>query len=300
MSTIILGIGLLIAIIYIIKVKFEVKKIVLQMEQWKGEQINVKTNATDSSLEKLVININRIYDENQKIKAENLRIDNELKRSIANISHDLRTPLTSINGYVQLLKNENVKEEEKAQCIEVIERRTKSLEELITSFYDFSRLQSSDYKFNLKSLNIKNLLLDNIATYYSEFVAKGIEPKIEVVDVENIISDEVVVNRVFSNLIGNMIKHSEQDVEINLEVEEKVIVTRFINDAPDLIEEDINKLFDRFYTKDVSRANANTGLGLSITKAFIENLGSEINASLKNNKLIIEIKWHIKKGELFL
>ncbi|MGL5765111.1 MAG: sensor histidine kinase, partial [Sarcina sp.] len=270
MGTIILGIGLLIAIIYIIKVKFEVKKIVLQMEQWKGEQINVKTNATDSSLEKLVININRIYDENQKIKAENLRIDNELKRSIANISHDLRTPLTSINGYVQLLKNENVKEEEKAQCIEVIERRTKSLEELITSFYDFSRLQSSDYKFNLKSLNIKNLLLNNVATYYSEFVAKGIEPKIEVVDVENIISDEVVVNRVFSNLIGNMIKHSEQDVEINLEVEEKVIVTRFINDAPDLIEEDINKLFDRFYTKDVSRANANTGLGLSITKAFIE------------------------------
>ncbi|MGL4740022.1 MAG: sensor histidine kinase [Sarcina sp.] len=291
MGSTILGIGLLIAIIYIIKVKFEVKKIVVQMEQWKGEQINVKTNATDSGLEKLVININRIYDENQKIKAENLRIDNELKRSIANISHDLRTPLTSINGYVQLLKSEKVKEEEKVQCIEVIERRTKSLGELITSFYDLSRLQSSDYKFNLKSVNIKNLLLDNIATYYSEFVAKGIEPKIKVVDVENIISDEMAVNRIFSNLIGNMIKHSKDDVEINLEKTEKMIVTRFINDALDLEEEDVDKLFDRFYIKDVSRTSANTGLGLSITKAFVEELGHEINASLNNNKLIIEIRW---------
>lgn len=292
MEKIILYIGLIIGIVYIIKIKLELRSIEKQMKSWRGEYINIRTGALGNDVERLVKEINCLYDANQEVEAKNKRIEDELKRSISNISHDLRTPLTSINGYVQLLKNGKT-EEEREECIEVIERRTKSLQSLVTEFYELSRLQSNDYIFNLKSINIKIILIDNVAIYYNEFINRGIEPVIEIDDeIEDIISDEVAVNRIFSNLIGNMIKHGQDNIKIILKEEKEYISTRFINKAESLSEEEVKKIFDRFYIKDKSRTNRNTGLGLSITKSFVERLGHKILAKKIGNNLEIEIKWN--------
>ena len=286
---------IILLIIYILKLNSSIKSVSKSIEINKGTYINVKTDSSNKNLEVLVEKINDLYDHSQSINAENKRIEEEIRKSIANMSHDLRTPLTSVMGYIQLLEDENLSIKEKKEYIEVIKRRTQNLQKLVTSFFDLSRLNSDEYKFNLKVVDIKNILCDTIATYYSEFISNGIEPSIEIDDkISEIISDEAVINRVFSNLIGNMIKHGDGDFKIQLKEKDGYILSRFSNKAKFINEEKVIKLFDRFYTVDISRNDRNTGLGLSIAKTFVEKLGNEIKANYLNENLIIEIKWKVK------
>ncbi|MGG7076606.1 sensor histidine kinase [Clostridium sardiniense] len=279
-------------VFYIVRIKLEIKNISKQIREWNGENINIKTNYINNEIEELVKDINGIYDENQKVRAENKRMDEELRRSISNMSHDLRTPLTSISGYIQLIKNDKSSEAEKRKYLDIVDKRARSLQRLITNFYDLSRLNSNDYIFNFKNINLKDILVENIATYYGSFISNHIEPSIEIQDnTSNIISDENAVNRVFSNLIGNMIKHGGKFISITLKEEENFIVTEFINSVDHSEEIQVHKIFDRFYIGDKSRTKNNTGLGLAITKTFVEKLGHNIRAKLDNDKLYIEIIW---------
>lgn len=282
----------MVLIIYIIKMKSEVKNISNQIKNSKGEYINVHTKAIDTSIEELVVDINYLYDESQKVKAKNKNIEEEIRRSIANMVHDLRTPLTSITGYIQLIKSEETTEEEKQEYMEIVEKRTKRLGNLISSFYDLSRLHSNEYNFNLKKLSLTTILSENIALYYNDFIIRDIEPVIEIDDnISYIISDEESVNRVFSNLIGNMLKHGSGNIKIALREKDGYILSEFINAAPNLDNNQVQKIFDRFYTADKSRTNENTGLGLSITKTFVEGLGNEIKSEIIDGNLKIIIKW---------
>lgn len=285
---------ILLLIVYIIRIKRELKSISKQIEESKGEYINIHTNAINDSIEILAKNINYLYDNSQKILAKNKKIENELRQSISNISHDLRTPLTSIKGYVQLIKEDSITDKEKNDYINIVEKRVENLQNLITSFYDLSRIHGNEFKFNLKKINLKTILCDSIAMYYNNFIEKNIEPVIEIDEkIQDIISDESVVERIFSNLIGNMLKYADKNIKISLFQEENYIISKFQNLAPNLKEEDIDKLFDRFYTADKSRSDKNTGLGLAITKSLLDKLNNKIEAKLINGNLIIEIKWNI-------
>ena len=123
----------------------------------------------------------------------------------------------------------------------------------------------------------------------------GINPIIEIDEkVRDIISDENAVNRIFANLINNVIKHGESFVKITLKEDGNKIVTEFINGASDLSEEDMEKIFERIYTADKSRSDRNTGLGLSITRSLVTQLGHEIKAKLEDGKLVISITWNIR------
>lgn len=285
---------ILLLIVYIIRIKRELKSISKQIEESKGEYINIHTNAINDSIEILAKNINYLYDNSQKILAKNKKIENELRQSISNISHDLRTPLTSIKGYVQLIKEDSITDKEKNDYINIVEKRVENLQNLITSFYDLSRIHGNEFKFNLKKINLKTILCDSIAMYYNNFIEKNIEPVIEIDEkIQDIISDESVVERIFSNLIGNMLKYADKNIKISLFQEENYIISKFQNLSPNLKEEDMDKLFDRFYTADKSRSDKNTGLGLAITKSLLDKLNNKIEAKLINGNLIIEIKWNI-------
>lgn len=283
---------ILILFFYIRRYKKEINYISNQIEKNKGEYINIYTKATSNSIEKLVTRINYLYDSSQKIQAENKIIEEELRKSIANISHDLRTPLTSIIGYVELLKDESISKEEKQKYIEIIDRRSKNLEELISSFYDLSRISSNKFNFHLEKINLKDILCDSIAVSYNDFINNNIEPIIKIDNnISDIISDEKAVKRIFANLIGNILKHGARNVIIALHEEKDYIVSSFINYAPLLNEEDAKRIFERFYTADKSRGDRNTGLGLAIVKEISERLGNKISSRLIDGNLNIEIKW---------
>lgn len=261
--TCILILIIIVLIAVIIGYKREFRRISKQINNNLDEYANIKTKSVDKDIEYLVENINLIFDSKQRIVAEKNKNEEELRASIANMSHDLRTPLTSIMGYLQMARLEEVSEEEK-----------------------------NEYNFNYKKVNLKNILCENIAAFYNDFINNNINPIIEVDEnIRDIISDEGAITRIFTNLIGNIIKHGESYVKITLKQKDDVIITEFINKTTDLTEENVDKLFKRFYTVDKSRSDRNTGLGLYITKVLVEKLGYSINSTLKNEELIIQILW---------
>lgn len=291
---VVLLIIILILIGVIIKIKSALRNIVKQIDKSKGQYTNIRTEILDGDVEEVVTRINYLYDENQKVNADKKGKEEEIRQSIANMSHDLRTPLTSIVGYIQLIKSPNTNREEQKEYLDIIENRTKSLQTLISSFYDLSRLEGNEYSFSYKKVSLEKVLSNNLALYYTDFINKGIEPIIEIEEnTPLIISDENAVNRVFSNLIGNMLKHGQDYIKITLKKKDGFIVSEFINLAPTLTEEQVTKLFDRFFTADKSRSDKNTGLGLCITKALVEQLGNDIKSELINGNLNISIKWNI-------
>lgn len=280
---------ILILLLYVIKLKKEIRYVKNEIDKNTG-YVNLRTKSIDSELEELVESINKIYDSRQELEAKNKRMESETKRSIANMSHDLRTPLTSVMGYVQLLEDDNISNDEKKEYIQIIKRRNENLRELISSFFDLSRLNSNEYKFEFEKIDLKNILCDNIGLYYDEFMKKDIEPKIELEDGDfSVITDKSAMSRVFSNLISNMIKHGEGNVQISLRKENNIIIPEFKNKAASITDESIGKIFDRFYTVDKSRTSKSTGLGLYITKTFVEKLGYSIEAKYKDENIIITI-----------
>ena len=276
----------------IIGYKREFRRINKQIIENLDEYANIKTKFVDKDIENLVASINLIFDSRQKIVAEKNKNEEKIRESISNMSHDLRTPLTSIIGYLQMIKSEKSSEADKNEYMDIVEKRTKSLQQLISSFYDLSRMEGNEYNFNYKKVNLSSILCENIAVFYNDFRNNNIEPIIEIDEnVKDIISDDGAINRIFSNLITNMIKHGESFVKITLKQENDMIITEFTNKATGLTAENVDKLFDRFYTVDNSRSDRNTGLGLYITKILVEKLGYNIIAQLDNEILKIKIIW---------
>ena len=277
----------------IIGYKREFRRINKQIIENLDEYANIKTKSVDKDIENLVESINLIFDSRQKIVAEKNKNEEKIRQSISNMSHELRTPLTSIMGYLQMIKSEKSSEADKKEYMDIVEKRTKSLQQLISSFYDLSRMEGNEYNFNYKKVNLSSILCENIALFYNDFRNNNIEPIIEIDEnVKDIISDDGAINRIFSNLITNMIKHGENFVKITLRQENDVIITEFINKATRLTQENVDKLFDRFYTVDNSRSDKNTGLGLYITRIMVEKLGHSISSKIDNGYLIIEIIWN--------
>lgn len=275
----------------------EIKNIAGQLNKINSAKTNSKILMTSSNknLRNLAIEINRTLEEKQKSEIQHNNMELELRRAIANMSHDLRTPLTSILGYIQLMDDDNLTYNERKKYLDIVRRRAESLQILISSFYDLSRLEAGEYKFELKSVKLSNIIYDSIALYYMDFVTRNMEP---VIDIEEntslIIADENAVRRIFSNLIENALKYGDKFVSISLKEYKDYIITTFINDAPNLKEEDINHIFERFFTADTSRGDKSTGLGLAITRELVEQMGHDIYANITDGKINIVIKWRIK------
>jgi len=274
----------------------EIKLITSRLEKINKNDNNeiIRISYPNSNIEKLLFEINNTLKIRKEIESKSKKMDLELRQSIANISHDLRTPLTSIMGYIQLLSNEKISKEEHEEYLSIIEKRSKSLKHLISSFYDLSRLQANEYNIDIEKINLKSILCELIAAFYEDFNKNNLEPKINIDENSPLIyGDKNAINRIFTNLIQNILKHAEGNLGISLKVEEKYIITEFSNEAKELSEEDTKKIFERFFTADRMRSGQNTGLGLAITKILVEKQGHEIECEKKEDNLIIRIKWKI-------
>lgn len=283
------------AIFYFLSRK-EIDNITAQLSEINRTVTNSKIllSSSDKQMKRIALEINKTLEAKQNIESKYKKMDMELRQAIANMSHDLRTPLTSIMGYMQLMEDTNLSFEERNQYINIIKNRTKSLQILISSFYDLSRLEAKEYKFELKSLNLSNILCEIIASFYNDFLNKGIEPNIDIDEkVLPIISDENSARRVFSNLIQNILRYGNNFVSISLKQYENFIITKFTNDAQNLKEEDVSHLFERFFTSDRTRSGQSTGLGLAITKELVEQMGHTIYSEFCDGNISIIIKWKI-------
>ena len=240
----------------------------------------------------LVSNINRVLMDAQTSRSLIKREEKYYKEMISNISHDLRTPLTAIKGYQQMLLKEPLAEEQLAK-LRIAVKHVIRLEQLLETFFEYSYLFSTDAEPNKDKLHLTNILIESVAGVFAQFEEKGIE--IDILESEPVIiySDEEMVLRILHNLVRNSIMHAQEHVTIHIWVEKEYAYISFENPIQDDLYINPNQLFDRFYTTDNSRQK-NSGLGLSIVKLLAEKLGGGATAKIENGKIEFLVK--VKNG----
>ena len=228
------------------------------------------------------IQLRKLRDERRKFQLGDL----EVKAAMTNISHDLRTPLTAIYGYLDLLEQEE-KSETVNRYTAVIRNRTEMLKQLTEELFRYSVILASAEALKIEPVVINNILEESIASFYTALKEKQIVPKVSIPQKKVIRDlDRFALSRIFANLLNNAIKYSNGDLEVTLSENGEI---RFINHASDLSEIEVGKLFDRFYT--VNNAGNSTGLGLSISKALVEKMNGTISAEYHDGMLTICIRF---------
>ena len=158
----------------------------------------------DDRLEELLSQINGLLEDKERETRVLRSREESLRRQIANVSHDLRTPLTSILGYLQLMGREDVSPEEYRHCLEIVEGRAKVLQDLITSFYDLSRIEGGEYPLELQSVDLRRRLEPLLAGFYEDFEQAGFQVTVELMESPPAVSaDPGAVTRILTNLIGH-------------------------------------------------------------------------------------------------
>lgn len=286
LSLIILGL-----LTYLFLLNIELKELPKRIDTLKSIETNnlIYSRHNLRNIKSILIKINALLKESKRLELQYAKKNKALMKMMINISHDLRTPLTSAIGYIDIILNSEISEEEKRKELIIIEERLKRLEELINSFFEFSNIISNNGSPELEKINLKVILENCLANYYEDYKKQNrkiiyINDQMEIL----IYSNKKLLTRVLDNLIGNAYKHSLKDLIITVKVEDKI---RLIFENELQYEElDTEKMFEEFYTVDISRTNGNTGLGLAIAKEFTEELGGKIYANKKNNKLEIIVE----------
>ena len=257
-----------------------------------GSNVRVRLRTPNAPAEELLDAVNVLLELRQAEQAAGLERERTLRRQIANVSNDLRTPLTSILGYIQLLEDENLGAEERREYLGVVKGRAKALQSLITSFYDLSRLEGGEYPIQRERVDLYASLSGLLVSFYNDFTDAGFDVAVDLQEgLPPVLADPAGVLRVFTNLIRNALDHGEGKMEVRLFLEDGQVVSLFRNGAGELSPEDLPHVFDRFFTADKMRTGRNTGLGLAIVKALAGQMGCAVGAELENGMFAVRIVW---------
>ena len=242
----------------------------------------ISISSGDRAMQSLVTHINRQL---QALRRERLRLHSgnaELTAAVTNISHDLRTPLTALCGYLDLLEQEP-QTEAAARYLAVIRERTDAMRALTEELFRYSVLTATADELHTEPVCLNDVLEQSLAGFYGALSARGITPSVQLPE-EKVLRplDAAALRRVFDNILSNAAKYSDGDLAVVLAPDGKVT---FSNRASALSRVEAARLFDRFYTVDSARGS--TGLGLSIAKLLTEKLHGTISADYENEKLRI-------------
>lgn len=263
-----------------------------------SERLNTDTNTLidlsgrDRYMLSLADSINRQLKLLRKQRQRYLKGDRELKEAVTNISHDLRTPLTAICGYLDLLEREE-KSENVTRYLVFIGNRVEALKQLTQELFRYSVILAGEEELPLESVYLKGFLEESIAGFYGALAERQITPVIILPDAPVCaMVNKQALSRVLSNILSNAIKYSDGDLEIVLKETGEIT---FSNAASKLDEVRVGKLFDRFFT--VETARSSTGLGLSIAKTLVERMNGSISASWKDKKLSVCVAFPVHQHE---
>lgn len=241
----------------------------------------VRLQNHNKAVSKLVSNLNKLIDEFQKVINLNKNYEEDRKKMISNISHDLRTPLTSLLGYVEFIKDSNVSEAEKKEYIDIIEKKGNSLKVLMEEFFQLSKIESNDLNLEIKRVNLSEIIRQNIILFYNDFIQQGIEPVFNIPEKDiYALGDEGAINRILNNLVSNSLKYGSDGKVIGIDLrqdKDKVYVDVW-DKGKGIPKEDIDFVFERLYTAEKSRNRKlqGSGIGLTIVKKLVEKQKGEI------------------------
>ena len=255
------------------------------MKRSTDEKLLLQTD--DNRVKTLLIELNKLLDHNQTIRAAHNQTEDSMRRMLSNISHDLKTPLTVVMGYIEMITADpNLSKEETDVLLNKVHTKTVEVLNLMNKFFNLARLESGDIDIPLTRVNINEICRKNILAYYDVLEAKGFTVKVDIAEEPLfVLGNEVELERILNNLLSNSIRYGSDGLVIGLTVRSSsdMIYVDVWDKGKGMNERDQNRIFERMYTLEDSRNKLyqGSGLGLTITKRLIEQLGGEITLQSK-------------------
>lgn len=275
---------------YIVFLQWQIRNINRQLDIRLTKQTRqpVSLELFNRDLNKLTANINRSLKIEQTLRLDSIREEKRFKELIANISHDLRTPLTAIKGYQQHLEKGKLFDDQRKK-LKVAQKYADELGNLIEQFFEYSYLLNREAVFEMERLNLTNLVTECIVESITIFEEKQLKVSFKEVSPIFVLANREMIVRIIQNLLRNCVQHSDGNIEVRLiERENAVLSIRNPVDSPANI--DVNLLFERFYKADQARSKS-SGLGLSIVRLLAEQMNGNVSASLQDEflEILVEI-----------
>ncbi len=271
---------------------WQIKNINGQIEFINTHQTNMIVSGEygNGCINDLINNINQLSKQCSMLKAECLANEDNIKETVTNISHDIRTPLTSLSGYFQLLCQCDTLAEQK-KYFNIIKQQISTLEEMLEELFTYAKLRNKSYEMSLTECCINQILRDTVFGFYNDFRKANITPACSIPEVPvYAFVNDVALRRVFQNILKNVIEHGEKAVGISMQQKDEKIEIAFYNNILSTTKIDVDKIFERFYKNDAARTSSSTGLGLSISKELLNRMNGEIFAIVDNNIFKIVVK----------
>lgn len=234
----------------------------------------------------LMCEFNNTLEEIQRERQKYEKREKEFQKQIENISHDLRTPLTVILGYLKFVKNKEyvVQDKELREILDIIELKGETMKNLVAQFYEFSRLNAGDYTLKPDKVDMSRILRESLLGNCRILEGTNLEVNINIPEHPAWVwGDAAALERIFLNLLQNAGRYARAYLNIRVSETEKDVSVFFDNDAEQLSQEEFSHLFDRFYIQDASRNQGGTGLGLNVAKLLAEEMGGTLEAQLSED-----------------
>lgn len=295
---IILLTGLLtISVGFLLVFQWEIRNMTNQLEEIiedSGTNELVRTSTHSKTLNRFIIKINRLIHLFKQDQQDKEKREEELKQEITNISHDLRTPLTSIKGFSELLTDPALSEEDREESLSIIQKKIDNLTMMVDLFYELSQMNSSDNQMIMGQQFLDQLVVEAMLMFYDDFKKNGLKIHVDEGNISPILADEKATNRIVINIIQNALRYGKSHVTINLMEQDDYVGLRMINDIDELDQSELHRIFDRTYRMDSSRSGGQLGLGLHIVKQLIDKQGGKVVSDVHKNEFRIDVffrKW---------
>ncbi|WDV07118.1 sensor histidine kinase [Lysinibacillus irui] len=278
-------------ILYQRKVKKEQDDTIQYMHEKIQAIVNKPTNekvlvaTTNPEIQQLLITINALLDDKQKVLATHRKMEDSMKKMLANISHDLKTPLTVVLGYIEILQlQSSISEEERQRLLTGVHAKTLEVLKIIHTFFDLAKLEAGDANYPITKINICEICRKNILSFYDMVTSVGLNINISIPELPMYaLGNEEALDRVLNNLLSNAIAYGADGNVIGLTVrnDETNIYIDVWDQGKGIDEYHIDTVFERMYTLEDSRNKSfqGSGLGLTITKRLVEIMDGSIQLS---------------------
>lgn len=277
----------------------EIRSMSRQLEDLSAGRSEKKISLTlvDARLNELAAQINENMELQKQLRIDARKSEQRLKDSIAGVSHDLRTPLTAIIGYIQMLERRGLNGEQQEKAT-IILKKANAMRELVESFFELSVIESGQSELAEEAVNFTNIVSEAVVDFIPRFEAAELEPDVDLGDKSLYIAgDTTALGRIVQNLLSNALKYTAGRVKVALEERDGEIILTVVNEVRPDTPPDMERIFERFYTGDDCRNSGSAGLGLYIVKLLAEKMQGAVSASLENKMLSVYVVFQEEKNK---
>lgn len=291
------GVLLLVSIVLLIRlvsIRRQIRRMREELTRNLDPDYNRQITVTllDSGLNSLASEMNRSLDYQRRLKRDAVRAENDLKQSVSDIAHDLRTPMTVIKGNLQLLAQEEPLSPRGTEYLSICREKADVLKDMADAFFELSVLESGDAEAQIRNVSLTKVLMQFLADSEAAIRLHGLEPEIILPEQTlSVRADEQMLLRMLGNVLNNILKYAKDTFRLEARQDADCCTVLFSNTVPADAMPDPERIFMRSYRADPSRSGGGAGLGLFIVRLLAEKQHAKVTAYAEENVLTLQMQF---------